>query len=120
MDLRTNQRLRLRAEIRNLRAEPQWVTRSTRVRLDYETTILLNVPPMGNLTRPVTLDMTVDAHEDPSSSAQSQIVPVPAFVDLTQYISSLENEGSEDQGWHAVCDVQRTLFTGRCHKNVHK
>ncbi|KAL2630155.1 hypothetical protein R1flu_014841 [Riccia fluitans] len=39
-DLRTNERLRLQAEVRNVGAEPQWVTRSTRVRLDYEPTIL--------------------------------------------------------------------------------
>ncbi|KAL2632915.1 hypothetical protein R1flu_004394 [Riccia fluitans] len=29
--------------------------------------------------------------------APSQIVPVPALMDLTQYASSLENEGLEDQ-----------------------
>ncbi|KAL2607730.1 hypothetical protein R1flu_026303 [Riccia fluitans] len=40
-DLRTNERLRFQAEVRNLGAEPQWVTRSTRVCLDYEPTILL-------------------------------------------------------------------------------
>ncbi|KAL2613158.1 hypothetical protein R1flu_024850 [Riccia fluitans] len=39
-DLITNERLRLQAEVRNLGAEPQRVTRSTRVRLDYEPTIL--------------------------------------------------------------------------------
>ncbi|KAL2652931.1 hypothetical protein R1flu_021059 [Riccia fluitans] len=39
-DLRTNERLRLQAEVRNLGAEPQRVTRSTRVCLDYEPTIL--------------------------------------------------------------------------------
>ncbi|KAL2607576.1 hypothetical protein R1flu_026149 [Riccia fluitans] len=42
---------------------------------------------------------SVDAYEDPSSPPPSQIVPVPALVDLTQYPSSPENEGSEDQGW---------------------
>ncbi|KAL2609632.1 hypothetical protein R1flu_028205 [Riccia fluitans] len=46
-DLRTNERLRLRVEVRNLGAEPQRLTRSTRVRLDYEPTILSDVPPMG-------------------------------------------------------------------------
>ncbi|KAL2642757.1 hypothetical protein R1flu_010344 [Riccia fluitans] len=40
-DLRTNERVRLRIEVRNLRVEPQQVTRSTRVRLEYEPTILL-------------------------------------------------------------------------------
>ncbi|KAL2610502.1 hypothetical protein R1flu_029075 [Riccia fluitans] len=96
-DLRTNEHLRLGVEIRNLEAEPQRVTRSTRVHLDYEPTILPDVPPTDNPTRPVTLDLSVDAREDPSSP--SQIVPVLALVDLTQYVSSLENKGSEDQGW---------------------
>ncbi|KAL2630142.1 hypothetical protein R1flu_014828 [Riccia fluitans] len=66
-DLRTNECLRLQAEVRNLGAEPQRVTRSTRVRLDYEPTILPHVPPTDNPTRPVTLDLSVDAREDPSS-----------------------------------------------------
>ncbi|KAL2653687.1 hypothetical protein R1flu_021815 [Riccia fluitans] len=67
-DLRTNQRLRLRAEVRNLGAKPQWLTRSTRICLDYEPTILPDVPPTNNPACPVTLDLTVDAREDPSSS----------------------------------------------------
>ncbi|KAL2607577.1 hypothetical protein R1flu_026150 [Riccia fluitans] len=68
-DLRTNERLRLRDKIRNLGAKPQRLTRSTRVRLDYEPTILPNVPPTDIPARLVTLDLTVDAREDPSSSA---------------------------------------------------
>ncbi|KAL2642966.1 hypothetical protein R1flu_010553 [Riccia fluitans] len=90
-DLRTNKRLRLQVEVRNLGTEPQRVTRSTRVRLDYEPTILSDVPPTDNPTRPVTLDLSMDARKDPSSP-KSQIVPVPALVDLTQYTSSPENE----------------------------
>ncbi|KAL2631618.1 hypothetical protein R1flu_016304 [Riccia fluitans] len=39
-DLRTNERVRLRVEVRNLGAKPQWLTRSTRVCLEYEPTIL--------------------------------------------------------------------------------
>ncbi|KAL2652026.1 hypothetical protein R1flu_020154 [Riccia fluitans] len=66
-DLRTNERVRLRVEVRNLGVEPQWLTRSTRVRLQYEPTILPDVAPMDNPARPVTLDLTLDAHEDPSS-----------------------------------------------------
>ncbi|KAL2623213.1 hypothetical protein R1flu_003418 [Riccia fluitans] len=58
-DLRTNERLRLQAEVRNLGAEPQWVTRSTRVHLDYEPTILPDVPPTDNPACPVTLDLSV-------------------------------------------------------------
>ncbi|KAL2624215.1 hypothetical protein R1flu_008460 [Riccia fluitans] len=56
-DLKTNERLRLQAEVRNLGAEPQWVTRSTRVCLDYEPTILPDVPSTDNPTHPVTLDL---------------------------------------------------------------
>ncbi|KAL2650774.1 hypothetical protein R1flu_018902 [Riccia fluitans] len=70
-DLRTNERLRLRAESRNLMAELQWLTRSTCVRLEYEPTILSDVPPTDNPTLLVTLDLTVDAHKDPSSLPQS-------------------------------------------------
>ncbi|KAL2611780.1 hypothetical protein R1flu_023472 [Riccia fluitans] len=86
--LRTNERLRLQVEIRNLGAEPQQVTRSTHVHLDYEPTILPDVPPTDNPTRPVTLDLSVDAREDPSSTPPSQIVRVPTLVNLTQYASS--------------------------------
>ncbi|KAL2622832.1 hypothetical protein R1flu_003037 [Riccia fluitans] len=80
-DLRTNEHLRLQAEVRNLGAEPQRVTRS------------ISLPP-------------------------SQIVPVPTLVDLTQYASSPENEGSEDQGWHCKndltkADLKSTMYKGR-------
>ncbi|KAL2622261.1 hypothetical protein R1flu_002466 [Riccia fluitans] len=70
-DLRTNQRLRLQAEVRNLGAEPQRVTRFTRVCLDYEPTILPDVPPTDNPTRPLTLDLSMDARKDPSSPPKS-------------------------------------------------
>ncbi|KAL2636347.1 hypothetical protein R1flu_007826 [Riccia fluitans] len=117
-DLRTNERLRLQAEVRNLGAEPQRVTRSTRIRLDYEPIILPDVPPTDNPTCPVTLDLSVDAREDPSSPPPSQIVPVLALVDLTQYASSLENEGSEHQGWPCKNDLTKTdmeftMYKGR-------
>ncbi|KAL2624445.1 hypothetical protein R1flu_008690 [Riccia fluitans] len=65
-DLRTNERVRLRVEVRNLGTEPQWLTRSTRVRLEYEPTILPDIAPTDNPARPVTLNLTVDAREDPS------------------------------------------------------
>ncbi|KAL2644993.1 hypothetical protein R1flu_012580 [Riccia fluitans] len=104
-DLRTNEHVRLRAKVRNLGAEPQRLTRSTHVRLEYEPTILPDVAPTDNPARPVTLDLT-------------QTVPVPAFVDLTQYTSSLENEGSEDQGWPykkdlTKEDLESTMYKGR-------
>ncbi|KAL2622867.1 hypothetical protein R1flu_003072 [Riccia fluitans] len=70
-DLRTNEHLRLQVEIRNLMAEPQWLTRSTRIRLEYEPTILSNVPPTNNLAPPVTLDLIVDACKDLSSPPYS-------------------------------------------------
>ncbi|KAL2624442.1 hypothetical protein R1flu_008687 [Riccia fluitans] len=66
-NLRTNERVRLRSEFRNLGAKPQWLTRSTRVCLKYEPTILPDVAPMDNPACLVTLDLTVDAREDPSS-----------------------------------------------------
>ncbi|KAL2620872.1 hypothetical protein R1flu_001077 [Riccia fluitans] len=46
-------------------------------------------------------------HEDPSSPPPSQIVPVPTLVDLTQYASSSENEGLEDQGWPRKEDLTK-------------
>ncbi|KAL2629509.1 hypothetical protein R1flu_014195 [Riccia fluitans] len=110
-DLRTNERVRLRAKVRNLGAEPQWLTRSTCVCLEYEPTILPDIAPTDNPARPVILDLTVDAREDPSSLPQSQTVPIPAFVDLNQYMSSPENEGSEDQRWpQAIFHVLRTVL----------
>ncbi|KAL2620856.1 hypothetical protein R1flu_001061 [Riccia fluitans] len=87
-DLRTNQRLRLQAEVRNLGAEPQRVTRSTRVCLDYEPTILPYVPPTDNPTRPVTLDLTVDARK-------RSIFPT----------TILDCAGSNISGSHSVCVV---------------
>ncbi|KAL2653203.1 hypothetical protein R1flu_021331 [Riccia fluitans] len=66
-DLTTNERLRLRVESRNLMAELQWLTISTRIHLEYEPTILSDVPPMDNPTLLVTLDLTMDARKDPSS-----------------------------------------------------
>ncbi|KAL2608755.1 hypothetical protein R1flu_027328 [Riccia fluitans] len=70
-DLITNERLRLRVESRNLMAEPQWLTKSTRVRLEYEPTILSDVPPTDYPTLLVTLDLTVDARKDPFSPPPS-------------------------------------------------
>ncbi|KAL2644478.1 hypothetical protein R1flu_012065 [Riccia fluitans] len=118
-DLRTNERLRHQAEVRNLGAEPQWMTMSTCVRLDYEPTILPNVPPTDNPTRPVTLDLSVDAREDPSSPPPSQIVPVPTLVDLIQYTSSPENEGSEDQGWPCKKDLTKADLESAMYKGCY-
>ncbi|KAL2631517.1 hypothetical protein R1flu_016203 [Riccia fluitans] len=113
-DLRINERVRLRAEVRNLGAEPQRFSRSTRVRLEFEPTILPDVASTDNPAHPVTLDLTMDARALP----QSQIRPVPVFVDLTQYTSSPENEGSEDQGWPCKEDLTKedlefAMYKGR-------
>ncbi|KAL2651703.1 hypothetical protein R1flu_019831 [Riccia fluitans] len=115
-DLTTNERLRLRVESRNLMAEPQRLTRSTHICLEYEPTILSDVPPTDNPTLPVTLDLTVDALKDPSSPPPSQIVPVPPLVDLTQYVSSPENEGSEDQGWSHKEDLTKEDLESACYR----
>ncbi|KAL2624320.1 hypothetical protein R1flu_008565 [Riccia fluitans] len=118
-DLRTNERIRLRVESRNLMAEPQWLTRSTHVCLEYEPTILSDVPPTDNPTLPVTLDLTVDAHKDPSFLRQSQIMPDPTFVDLIQYVSSSENEGSENQGWPRKEDLMKEDLESTCYRRCY-
>ncbi|KAL2624340.1 hypothetical protein R1flu_008585 [Riccia fluitans] len=115
-DLTTNERLRLRAESRNLMAELQWLTRSTRVRLEYEPTILSDVPPTDNPALPVTLDLIMDARKDPSSLPLSQIVPVPALVNLTQYASSPDNKGSKDQGWPRKEDLTKEDMESTCYR----
>ncbi|KAL2644819.1 hypothetical protein R1flu_012406 [Riccia fluitans] len=115
-DLTTNERLRLRVESRNLTAEPQRLTRSTRIFLEYEPTFLSDIPPMDNPTLPITLDLTVDARKDPSSPPKSQIVPIPAFVDLIQYTSSPENEGSKDQGWPCKEDLTKEDLKFACYR----
>ncbi|KAL2607584.1 hypothetical protein R1flu_026157 [Riccia fluitans] len=70
-DLTTNERLRLRVESRNLTAETQWLTRSTRVCLEYKPTILSGVPPTDNPALSITLDLTLDARKDPFSPPPS-------------------------------------------------
>ncbi|KAL2641233.1 hypothetical protein R1flu_008820 [Riccia fluitans] len=115
-DFTTNECLRLRFESRNLTTEPQWLTRSTRVCLEYEPTILSDIPPTDNLALLVTLDLPMDARKDPSSLPPSQIVPVPALVDLTQYASSSENEGSEDQGWPRKEDLTKEDLEFVCYR----
>ncbi|KAL2629261.1 hypothetical protein R1flu_013947 [Riccia fluitans] len=118
-DLKTNERVRLRAEVRNLGAEPQWLTRSTRICLEYEPIILPDVAPTENPARLITLDLTVDAREDPSSLPQSQIVLVPTFVDLTQYISFPENKGSEDRRWSHKEDLTKANLESTIFRRTH-
>ncbi|KAL2645130.1 hypothetical protein R1flu_012717 [Riccia fluitans] len=118
-DLTTNERLRLQAESRNLTAEPQRLTRSTRIRLEYEPTILSNVPPTDNPTLPVTLDLIMDARKDPSFPPPSQIVPILALVDLTQYASSPENKESKDQGWPRKEDLTKEDLESACYRRCY-
>ncbi|KAL2621842.1 hypothetical protein R1flu_002047 [Riccia fluitans] len=74
---------------------------------------------MDNPARPIILDLTVDAHEDPSFLPKSQIVPVPTFMDLTQYTSSPENEGSEDQGWPCKEDLTKEDLESAMYKGCY-
>ncbi|KAL2641273.1 hypothetical protein R1flu_008860 [Riccia fluitans] len=114
-DLTTNEHLRLQVESRNLTAKPQRLTRSTRIRLEYEPTILSDAPPTDNPALSITLDLTMDARKDPSFPPLSQIVPVPTLVDLTQYASSRENEGSKDQGWPCKKDLTKEDMESMCY-----
>ncbi|KAL2609591.1 hypothetical protein R1flu_028164 [Riccia fluitans] len=52
-------------------------------------------------------DFEEDLRTNECLRLQAKIVPVPALVDLTQYASSLENEGSEDQGWPRKEDLTK-------------
>ncbi|KAL2641759.1 hypothetical protein R1flu_009346 [Riccia fluitans] len=74
---------------------------------------------MDNPTRPVILDLSVDAREDPSSPPSSQIVPVPTLVDLTQYTSFPEKEGSEDQGWPCKNDLTKADLESAMYKGCY-
>ncbi|KAL2631327.1 hypothetical protein R1flu_016013 [Riccia fluitans] len=59
-DLRTNEHLRLQAEVRNLGTEPQRVTRSTHAFAWTMSQQSSDVPPTDNPARPVTLDLSVE------------------------------------------------------------
>ncbi|KAL2632051.1 hypothetical protein R1flu_016737 [Riccia fluitans] len=48
--------------------------------------------------------------------AKSQIVPIPTLVDLTQYTSSPENEGSEDQGCPCKNNLTKTVLESAMYK----
>ncbi|KAL3701798.1 hypothetical protein R1sor_019820 [Riccia sorocarpa] len=88
------------------------MTRSTRTRLEYESILLSTFSPTkheivgGTFDTPtpsdpssIPINLTNDGFDGASSPPSSQIVPINAFVDLAQYISSLENKGSKDEGW---------------------
>ncbi|KAL3697932.1 hypothetical protein R1sor_012008 [Riccia sorocarpa] len=60
--------------------------------MDRSNQAIIPSPPSS-----IPIDLTNDGLDDPFSPSRSQIVLVDALVDLTQYISSLENKGSKDQ-----------------------
>ncbi|KAL2643373.1 hypothetical protein R1flu_010960 [Riccia fluitans] len=69
-------------------------------------------------TTPDDAQASPNFEKDLRTNDRSQIVPVSAFVDLTQYTSSPENEGSEDQEWPCKEDLTKedlesTMYKGR-------
>ncbi|KAL2621405.1 hypothetical protein R1flu_001610 [Riccia fluitans] len=62
-------------------------------------------------------DFEEDLRTNQRLRLQVEIVPVLALVDLTQYTSSPENEGSEDQGWPCKNDLTKAdlsvMYKGR-------
>ncbi|KAL3694144.1 hypothetical protein R1sor_007795 [Riccia sorocarpa] len=118
--LSERQRLKIQSDLLATAAEPQRMTRSTRTRLEYEPVLLSTSPPTkddiggGTSDTPtpsppssIPIDLTNDGLDGSSSPHPSQIVPTNAFLDLTQYISSLENNGSKDQGWPSKDDLTK-------------
>ncbi|KAL3695858.1 hypothetical protein R1sor_009934 [Riccia sorocarpa] len=118
--LSERQRLKIQSDLLATAAEPQRMTRSTRTRLEYEPVLLSTSPPTKHdivggtsdtptLSSPssIPIDLTNDGLDGSSSPPPSQIVPTNAFVDLAQYISSLENNGSKDQGWPSRDDLTK-------------
>ncbi|KAL3686303.1 hypothetical protein R1sor_008877 [Riccia sorocarpa] len=118
--LSERQRLKIQSDLLATTAEPQRMTRSTRTRLEYEPVLLSTSPPTkhdivgGTSDTPtpsppssIPIDLTNDGLDGSSSPPPSQIVPTNAFVDLGQYISSLENNGSKDKGWPSRDDLTK-------------
>ncbi|KAL3686792.1 hypothetical protein R1sor_013101 [Riccia sorocarpa] len=118
--LSERQRLKIQSDLLAMAAEPQRMTRSTRTRLEYEPMLLSTSPPtkhdiMGGTSDTSTpsppssilIDLTNDGLHGSSSPPPSQIVPTNKFVDLAQYISSPENNGSKDQGWPSKEDLTK-------------
>ncbi|KAL3676118.1 hypothetical protein R1sor_026066 [Riccia sorocarpa] len=118
--LSERQRLKIQSDLLATAAEPQRMTRSTRTRLEYEPVLLSTSPPTKHdivggtsdtqtpsASSSIPIDLTNDGLDGSSSPPPSQIVPTNAFVDLTQYISSPENNGSKDQGWPSRDDLTK-------------
>ncbi|KAL3697347.1 hypothetical protein R1sor_011423 [Riccia sorocarpa] len=126
-------RLKIQSDLLATAAEPQRMTRSTRTRLEYEPMLLSTSSPtkhdiVGDTSDTPTpsppssipIDLTNDGLDGSSSPPPSQIVPTctNAFVDLAQYISSPEYNGSKDQGWPSKDeltkeDLQSGLLLGK-------
>ncbi|KAL3681769.1 hypothetical protein R1sor_024725 [Riccia sorocarpa] len=118
--LSERQRLKIQSDLLATAAEPQRMTRSTCTRLEYEPVLLSTSPPTkhdimeGMSDTPtssppssIPIDLTNDGLDGSSSPLPSQIVPTKAFVDLVQYISSLENNGSKDLGWPSIRELTK-------------
>ncbi|KAL3684473.1 hypothetical protein R1sor_002495 [Riccia sorocarpa] len=118
--LSERQRLKIQSDLLATAAEPQRMTRSTRTRLEYEPVLLSTSPPtkhdiVGGTSdtpapsppSPIPIDLTNDGLDGSSSPPPSQIVPTNAFVDLVQYISSPENNGSKDLGWPSIRELTK-------------
>ncbi|KAL3694673.1 hypothetical protein R1sor_008324 [Riccia sorocarpa] len=127
-------RLKLNSELLAMVDGSPRVTRSTWSQLEYEPIVVSASSPTkhvlveGNsntlgLSSPlipicspaiipspspsIPINLTNVGLDDPFSPPRSQIVSVDTFVDLVQYISSPENQGSKDQGWPSKCDLTK-------------
>ncbi|KAL3697303.1 hypothetical protein R1sor_011379 [Riccia sorocarpa] len=106
-------RLKLEADLLAIVDGPPRVTRSTRTRLEYEPIVVSASSPTKHsghhsATSPsIPINLTNAGLDDPFSPPRSQIVSVYPVVDLVQYISSPENQGSKDQGWPSKCDLTK-------------
>ncbi|KAL2644816.1 hypothetical protein R1flu_012403 [Riccia fluitans] len=61
-------------------------------------------------------DFEEDLRTNERLKLQDEIVPVPTLVDLTQYTSSWENKGSEDQGWPCKNDLTKANLESAMYK----
>ncbi|KAL3675671.1 hypothetical protein R1sor_025619 [Riccia sorocarpa] len=118
--LSERQRLKIQSDLLATTAEPQRMTRSTRTRLEYEPVLLSTPPPtkhdiVGGTSdtpapsppSPIPIDLTIDGLDGSFSPPPTQTVPTNAFVDLVQYISSPENNGSKNLGWPSIRELTK-------------
>ncbi|KAL3688206.1 hypothetical protein R1sor_014515 [Riccia sorocarpa] len=105
--LNEHARLKLKSDLLAIVDGPPRVTRSTRTRLEYEPIVVSTPAFIPSSSPSIPIDLTNAGLDDPFSPSRSQIVSVHTFVDLAQYISSPENQGSKDQGWLSKCDLTK-------------